>query len=95
MFLVLIQFSNVVVSFQLFGTRLCFVSAHLAAHQGNTLDRNRNTYDIIRSIRVGDPDFDFTNQFHHCFWYGGISLYCSAVLMTDGTFIAHRTGWVI
>jgi hypothetical protein len=35
--------------------------------------RNENTYEIIRSLRLGDPSLDLTTQFHHCFWCACLS----------------------
>lgn len=69
----------VAVSFHLNHTSLCFVNAHLAAHQGELQKRNTNYRDIIRHTKVGLgcpwtrmlPDIH--NQFHHLFFLGDLN----------------------
>jgi hypothetical protein len=60
------------VSFHLDGTRLAFVSCHLAAHEGvhHCEQRNASIVEILGGVRAGDTNIDITEQFHHVFWMG-------------------------
>eukprot|EP00164_Ancoracysta_twista_P000775 GFYU01001019.1.p1 GENE.GFYU01001019.1~~GFYU01001019.1.p1 ORF type:complete len:1000 (+),score=301.16 GFYU01001019.1:262-3261(+) len=59
-------------SFRLYDMSVCFVSTHLAAHQGKTLDRNKNVYDIMRGL-VSKAGLDIDHQHHHVFWVGDLN----------------------
>lgn len=54
------------------GTRLAFVSCHLTAHEGVNYceQRNASIVEILGGVRAGDKDIDVTEQFHHIFWMG-------------------------
>jgi hypothetical protein len=54
------------------GTRLAFVSCHLTAHEGVNYceQRNASIAEILGGVRAGDKDIDVTEQFHHIFWMG-------------------------
>lgn len=43
---------GIAVSFEIFGTPICFVSSHLAAHQENVKSRNANVAEILSGISM-------------------------------------------
>mmetsp|Transcript_14644 Transcript_14644/g.55362 ORF Transcript_14644/g.55362 Transcript_14644/m.55362 type:complete len:816 (-) Transcript_14644:342-2789(-) len=57
------------------GTTLCFVSSHLAAHEGPVYAkaRNANVMEILNGCRLGQTSLDATNQFTHVFWMGDLN----------------------
>ena len=70
------------ISLKLGGTRLLFVNAHLAAHEGKVALRLANVAKIKAALKVdsflprGDPRAelpDITEQFDHCFWFGDLN----------------------
>ena len=58
-------------------TSLCFVSSHLAPHEGrkNCDARNANVRSIMEgSINwMGQSNMDLGSQYHHCFWMGDMN----------------------
>lgn len=54
------------------GTKLAFISCHLAAHEGvkHCEARNASIIEILGGVRAGDRRYDITEQFHHVFWMG-------------------------
>ena len=54
-------------------TSVCFVSCHLAAHEGRFAARNQSVAEILRGAHVGHPDCDLTQQFHHVFFFGDLN----------------------
>lgn len=52
--------------------RLCFVNAHLAAHQEKLLQRNLHVQEIYRHLRLGVSSLDISNQFH-AVWCGDLN----------------------
>ena len=67
---------GLVVKLQVDGTTLCFVSSHLAAHEGEkkAVKRNADVAEILRNTRVGrQPWLDCSLQFDHCFWLGDLN----------------------
>ena len=66
---------GVAISLRFGGVGVCFVCAHLAAHQGAsyTAARNDNVSEIVQGCRPGDPRTDVLNQFHHVFWLGDLN----------------------
>lgn len=57
---------------QVDGTKLAFISCHLAAHEGikHCEERNASIAEILGGVRAGDERFDVSEQFHHLFWMG-------------------------
>jgi hypothetical protein len=57
------------------GMSLCFVSSHLAAHEGekNLLDRNKSIATIMQGSRLGNKWLDLSSQFDHCFFMGDLN----------------------
>jgi len=57
------------------GTSLCFVSCHLAAHEGgkHLEARNSDVREIMSGVEVGLKGLDLASQFHHCFWMGDMN----------------------
>lgn len=60
------------VTFDIDGTKLAFISCHLTAHEGVTHceQRNASIVEILSGVRAGDKNIDITEQFHHVFWMG-------------------------
>jgi hypothetical protein len=73
---VLIRKGGVGISFSIAGTSLCFMTAHLAAHQEYTKSRNAETFQIFTNLRLGNPNYDVANQFHHSFLLGDLNYRC-------------------
>ncbi|SPO39875.1 uncharacterized protein PSFLO_05356 [Pseudozyma flocculosa] len=70
------------ISVKLGATRLLFVNAHLAAHEGRVAVRLANVAKIKAALKVDsflppeDPRSkleDITEQFDHCFWFGDLN----------------------
>jgi hypothetical protein len=61
-----------VVKFEVGGMSLCFVSTHLAAHEGENhrKDRDDSVREIMSGARIGNKWLDLSSQFHHCFFMG-------------------------
>ena len=66
---------GLLVSFDLYGTALAFVSTHLTAHEGVAYCamRNDSIKEILGGMRIGDERFDVSNQKHHTFWMGDMN----------------------
>lgn len=66
---------GVAVSMDFDGTSLCFVNAHLAAHQDMTERRNSDYVEICGGLKghVGNPKQSLLSQFHHVFWMGDLN----------------------
>eukprot|EP00727_Mastigamoeba_balamuthi_P006910 m51a1_g284 putative inositol 5-phosphatase (611) ;mRNA; r:325028-327330 len=61
----------VAISFTLNETSLCFVGCHLAAHQNNAEERNRQWHAIVKNLRMGESRrVGLENQFDHIVWCG-------------------------
>ena len=54
--------------------RICFVNAHLAAHQEKLLQRNLHVQEICRHLRLGHTALDIANQFHTVGCWLGLGL---------------------
>lgn len=52
---------------------LCFISCHLAAHQGHVRDRNGNLEEIFRNARIENSSIDVSSQFHHTILFGDLN----------------------
>jgi ankyrin repeat protein len=66
------------IAFDWHDTSLCFVGAHLAAHQHKSDARNSNYREIVRGISglrapLGGVRFDLLNAFDHCFFMGDLN----------------------
>lgn len=66
---------GILVSFDLYGTSLSFITCHLTAHEGVAFCamRNDSIKEILGGVRVGDERFDVSNQKHHVFWMGDMN----------------------
>ncbi len=62
------------ISFCIYGTRLCFVNCHLAAHQDQIERRISDIAEIVGNTEFGMhyADIDFTNR-HNCFFFGDMN----------------------
>ena len=63
---------GVVAKMNIYGSSFCFVSTHLAAHEGgkHLEARNKNVAEIMSGSRLGNPSLDLGSQFTHAFWIG-------------------------
>lgn len=66
---------GILVTFEIYGTTLAFVSCHLTPHEGvnNCYMRNDSIKEILGGVRVRDTRFDVSNQTHHIFWMGDMN----------------------
>jgi endonuclease/exonuclease/phosphatase family metal-dependent hydrolase len=75
-----------VIAFDYGGTSLCFINAHLAAHQSEEHWKHRNSdYQEISSISTGcgNGKHDILEKFHHVFWMGDLNYRCNYKQMED------------
>ena len=66
------------ISLYVCSTALCFVNAHLAAHQEKTPQRNAHVLEIQRFLKVGrstpaEARLDLSNRFGHLFFFGDLN----------------------
>jgi endonuclease/exonuclease/phosphatase family metal-dependent hydrolase len=54
-------------------TNLLFISCHLAAHESETTSRNEDVASILKTLGLGNPNYDVGHQFHHCFMMGDLN----------------------
>ena len=54
-------------------TNLIFISCHLAAQASQTSHRNHDVEDILKTLGLGNPNYDVGHQFHHCFVMGDLN----------------------
>ena len=68
---------GVLLAFELYGTKLSFLSCHLAAHEGvNHCEmRNNSIKEILTGVRLSNYDdrFDISSTSHHMFWMGDMN----------------------
>jgi hypothetical protein len=64
---------GLITKFDAYGVSLCFISCHLAAHQGKVKDRNGNCEEICRNARIANKQLDVISQFDHCFFLGDLN----------------------
>ena len=57
----------------IYDTSLCFITAHLAAHQTKVKDRNDNVERIFQNLRLHVKEVDLNNQFNHIFFFGDLN----------------------
>ena len=77
------------------GTSLCFISSHLAAHEGEkkAMKRNADVMEILAGARVGrQPWLDCSLQFDHCFWMGDLN-YRVDLAQLDGVERSKEAHW--
>jgi len=71
---------------------LCFISCHLAAHQGKTKDRNGNIEEICRNARIENKALDVTTQFNHTFFFGDLNY---RIDLPDGVGLEESEQWAM
>lgn len=54
-------------------TTFCFIAVHLAAHATETMNRNLDITSILKTLNLGNPNYDVGHQFHHCFFMGDMN----------------------
>ena len=54
-------------------TSVCFINAHLAAHQNKVKRRNEDYSEIVAGCEMGERGMDVMNQFHHVVWMGDLN----------------------
>lgn len=57
----------------LWDTSVCFVSAHLAAHQGHVKRRNSDYCEIVNNCVIGERGINLMSQFTHVLWMGDLN----------------------
>lgn len=63
----------VAVSFKVQDISFCFVNVHLSAHEGPSETRHLEMENILRSLKLGNRNFDISNQFHYLFVLGDLN----------------------
>jgi len=63
-----------VIAFNVNDLSLCFVNAHLAAHQDKVHKRNEDVEEVVKNTKMGfKHKMDILNQYHHVFWSGDLN----------------------
>eukprot|EP00123_Amoebidium_parasiticum_P003793 comp15106_c1_seq1/m.11767 comp15106_c1_seq1/g.11767 ORF comp15106_c1_seq1/g.11767 comp15106_c1_seq1/m.11767 type:complete len:309 (-) comp15106_c1_seq1:851-1777(-) len=57
----------------MYRSTLCFVSAHLAAHQEKVGNRNKDYATIAKGLNLGHKHRPLTHQFDYLFWCGDLN----------------------
>jgi hypothetical protein len=67
-------------------TSLCFLSSHLAAHEGGKflVERNDSVREILAGTRIGNRRLDIGSQFHHCFVMGDMNYRLNVAQTAEG-----------
>lgn len=61
------------VSFKIQDISFCFVNVHLSAHEGFSETRHLEMENILRCLKLGNRNFDISNQFHYLFVLGDLN----------------------
>ena len=66
---------GLVAKLSIYGTTLCFVSCHLAAHEGAGFlaRRHKDIRDIMSDSRTGERDLDLASQYAHVWFFGDMN----------------------
>ncbi|KAK3257698.1 hypothetical protein CYMTET_33226 [Cymbomonas tetramitiformis] len=70
---VLYNKGGVAVAMKIADTRVCFVNAHLAAHQEMYEERNSHFRKIIHGLKLGHREMDISCQFDHLIFLGDLN----------------------
>eukprot|EP00127_Corallochytrium_limacisporum_P005855 Clim_evm20s213 gene=Clim_evmTU20s213 len=62
---------GIAISIKVMGQTLCFIGAHLAAHQEKVAERNNDYYQIIHKLRLPNWDWRPTRLLHACTFFMG------------------------
>lgn len=71
------------ISMSVFGTPLCFIGAHLAAHMHHLVARNSNVEEIMAGMHLGNPSISADVQHAHCFFTGDLNYRLDQDLIGD------------
>jgi len=63
----------VAISFSFDDSSFCFVGSHLAPHDKNLEERNKQFSAIVRQLKLGVPLCDILDQFDHVIWCGDLN----------------------
>jgi endonuclease/exonuclease/phosphatase family metal-dependent hydrolase len=80
----------VAIALQFNDTSFCFIGCHLAAHEHNMEQRNRQYHAIVRALKMGMPRCDVLNQFDHVVWCGDLNYRVNVCHEEALALIAHR-----
>lgn len=80
----------VAIAFQFNETSFCFIGCHLAAHEKNLEQRNRQYSAIVKALKMGMPRCDVLNQFDHVIWCGDFNYRITASQEEALTLIEHK-----
>jgi endonuclease/exonuclease/phosphatase family metal-dependent hydrolase len=61
----------IAVRFKFYNTSMCFIMAHLAAHEQQVAQRNQNFFDIMRACTFEEPDDKYHPENHDILVFGG------------------------
>ena len=74
------------IKFNICGTSMCFISCHLAAHDGQLQSRVSNIHEILSGVNLGDAMLDITSQFDHVFLLGDLNFRVDLTYLSDRKF---------
>ena len=60
-------------SLRIYQTQFCFVTCHLAAHEGEKLARNRMFSDIVSHLSLGNPQVSLSLEADYVIWLGDLN----------------------
>lgn len=78
---------------RVFDTDLCFLSCHLAAHEGEdkVARRNHDVFEILRACSAaGKQRLDIAQRYHHCFLFGDLNYRINMSIATHETEIQRE-----
>lgn len=81
------------VSFKLYNIlSLAFINVHLAAHQNESSTRDQEIETIFKNLQLGNLNFDCSNQFDHCFFFGDMN-YRIDMNPTEALELINKSQW--
>lgn len=74
-------------------TTLVFVSCHLAAHETKLDGRNADIGHIMKSLNLGNPNYDAGHQFDHCFFLGDLNYRIESLKWEEANRLIQKKEW--
>ena len=74
-------------------TTLVFISCHLAAHAKHMENRNNDVAYILKSLGLGNPNYDAGNQFDHCFFMGDLNYRIESLSWNEASKLIDTQQW--
>lgn len=74
-------------------TTLVFISCHLAAHAKQMTNRNNDVGLILKSLGLGNPNYDAGHQFDHCFFMGDLNYRIESFEWSEAAKLIEEQKW--